>query len=38
VRGSAQGKVWFGQRGSLRRHDERWRIADTVLPFDPSEL
>jgi hypothetical protein len=32
------GKVWFGHRGTLRRHSARWNIADTVLPFPPSEL
>lgn len=29
------GKVWFGPRGSLRRHDARWQIADTLLPAPP---
>lgn len=29
------GKVWFGPRGSLRRHDAHWQIADTVLPAPP---
>lgn len=29
------GKTWFGPRGQLRRHDHRWLIADTILPFDP---
>lgn len=32
------GKVWFGPRGKLRRHDARWNIADTMLPFHPAEL
>lgn len=32
------GKVWFGPRGKLRRHDARWNIADTVLPFHPAKL
>jgi predicted transcriptional regulator of viral defense system len=31
-----RGKVWFGPRGPLRRHDQRFQIADTVLPFDPA--
>lgn len=29
------GKVWFGPRGRLRRHDARWQVADTVLPTAP---
>jgi len=32
------GKVWFGPRGKLRRHDARWNIADTILPFSPMDL
>lgn len=32
------GKVWFGPRRKLRRHDARWNIADTVLPLHPAEL
>lgn len=32
------GKTWFGPHGSLRRHDARWQIADTILPFDPRQL
>jgi predicted transcriptional regulator of viral defense system len=32
------GKVWFGPRGPLRRHSERWQVADTLLPFDPLML
>jgi hypothetical protein len=32
------GKVWFGPRRKLRRHDARWNVADTVLPHHPSEL
>lgn len=38
LRGSSAGKVWFGQRGKLRRNNEEWGIADTVLPFDPRAL
>lgn len=38
LRVQARGKVWFGPRGPLRRHDSRWNIADTLLPFPPSEL
>lgn len=32
------GKVWFGPRRPLRRHDARWNVADTLLPFSPREL
>ncbi|MDR3360625.1 MAG: type IV toxin-antitoxin system AbiEi family antitoxin [Bifidobacteriaceae bacterium] len=32
------GRVWFGSRGRQRRHDERWQVADTLLPFDPRAL
>lgn len=32
------GKVWFGPRAKLRRHDAQWNVADTVLPFSPQEL
>jgi predicted transcriptional regulator of viral defense system len=38
LRGSSSSKVWFGPRGPLRHHDEAWGIADTVLPFAPSDL
>jgi len=31
-------KTWFGPRGKLVRHDNRWLIADTTLPFDPRTL
>lgn len=34
----AKGKVWFGPRASLKRHDAKWQIADTLLPFDPRAL
>jgi hypothetical protein len=33
-----QYKTWFGPRGPLHRHDNRWLIADTLLPFDPKKL
>lgn len=33
-----RGKTWFGSHGPLRRHDNRWQIADTMLPFDPRHL
>ncbi len=32
------GKVWFGSRGPLLRHDAAWNVADTVLPFAPKDL
>ena len=32
------GKVWFGPRGPLRRHDATWNVADAILPFAPIEL
>jgi hypothetical protein len=32
------GKVWFGPRAKLLRHDARWNVADTVLPINPREL
>jgi hypothetical protein len=31
-------KTWFGAHGPLRRHDNHWLIADTLLPFDPRRL
>ncbi len=31
-------KTWFGPRRKLIRHDSHWRIADTLLPFDPRSL
>lgn len=31
-------KTWFGGRGKIIRHDNRWQIADTLLPFDPRIL
>ncbi len=32
------GKVWFGPRGALLRHDAAWNVADTILPFAPKAL
>jgi len=32
------GKVWFGPRRTLRRHDAQWNVADTILPFSPRDL
>jgi hypothetical protein len=34
----ATSRTWFGRRGQALRHDARWRMADTLLPFDPSGL
>lgn len=31
-------KTWFGPRRKTIRHDSRWQIADTLLPFDPRTL
>lgn len=31
-------KTWFGPRRALIRHDNRWLVADTILPFDPRTL
>ncbi len=36
--GRLSGKSWFGPRGTLRRHDAGWQVADTLLPFDPRGL
>lgn len=33
-----RGKVYFGPRGRLLRHDATRQIADTLLPFDPRTL
>lgn len=38
LRQHVAGKVWFGPRGRLRRHSESWQVADTILPFRPSQL
>jgi len=32
-----QTKTWFGPRKKLRRHNNRWLVADTLLPFDPTD-
>jgi len=34
----ASARTWFGPRGPGPRHDPAWRIADTLLPFDPRTL
>jgi len=31
-------KTWFGARKQLLRHDNKWLIADTTLPFDPRKV
>jgi hypothetical protein len=31
-------KTWFGPRRKVVRHDSRWQVADTILPFDPRAL
>jgi hypothetical protein len=31
-------KTRFGPRSKTLRHDSRWQIADTLLPFDPRTL
>jgi predicted transcriptional regulator of viral defense system len=33
-----RGKVYFGPRGRLLRHDATRQVADTLLPFDPRTL
>ena len=37
-RDRSHGKVWFGPRGPLKRNNEHFAIADTVLPLDPARL
>jgi hypothetical protein len=36
--GAPTAKVRFGPRRPSVRNDERWKIADTVLPFDPEDM
>jgi hypothetical protein len=31
-------RTWFGPRGKMLRHDARWQVADTLLPFDPRQM
>lgn len=31
-------KARFGPRASALRNDERWKVSDTLLPFDPREF
>ena len=35
---SPKNKTWFGPRRKLLRHNNKWLIADTLLPFDPEKL
>jgi len=32
------GKVWFGPRGPLKRHNSTFGVADTILPISPGTL
>lgn len=32
------GKVWFGPRGPLKRHNQTFNVADTILPISPGQL
>jgi len=34
----ARTKVWLGPRTKLRRHSQRWHVADSILPFDPAQF
>jgi hypothetical protein len=36
--GETSAKVWFGPRRKLRRHSQRFCIADSILPLDPANL
>ena len=36
--GAPTAKVRFGPRTGSLRNDERWKVADTLLPFDPREM
>ena len=31
-------KTRFGARAPAKRNDERWKVSDTILPFDPRDL
>lgn len=35
---ASHGKVWFGRRGPLKRHNARFEVADTILPMSPGDL
>lgn len=30
--------MYFGPRAQMLRHDSRYLVADTLLPFDPRTL
>ena len=36
--GAPTAKVRFGPRTASMRNDERWKVADTLLPFDPRKM
>ena len=36
--GAPAAKVRFGPRTGSLRNDERWKVADTLLPFDPRDM
>ncbi len=36
--GAPTAKVRFGPRETSMRNDERWKVADTLLPFDPRKM
>lgn len=36
--GAPSAKVRFGPRAASLRNDERWKVSDTLLPFDPREM
>ena len=38
VQNTPKHKTWFGPRAPLLRHDNKWLIADTTLPFDPRKM
>ena len=35
---SHSSKIRFGPRSAAIRNDEKWKIADTILPFSPKDL
>lgn len=36
--GRSAAKVWFGPRARLKRHNARFAVADSLLPFDPGTV
>lgn len=40
IQGAATSTTYLGlrERGSARRHDSRWKVVDSLLPFDPREF